>query len=151
MNRVIALLVLAGASALLAGCGGGGGGTEPLTKAEYQTQMQTIGDKLGSSLGSLGTATSADKAVTALEKVQTDLRASADDMDEISPPEAVETEHDDLVAGVRQFADELDPIIERLEKGNLQALASVTAAKGLTAIQNAAEAISKKGYKIGSS
>jgi soluble cytochrome b562 len=150
MNRVIALLALVGASALLVSGCGGGGGSKPLSKAEYQTQMRTIGDALGNSLNSLGTASSATKAVTAVKKVQTDLRDAADDMADISPPEAVEKEHGDLVAGVREFADELDPIIEKLDKGNLQALQSVASVKALPKIQNAANAINKKGFKIGS-
>jgi len=152
MNRVFALLAVLGTAALLAaGCGGGGGGDEPLTKAEYQKEMQTIGTKLGTSLGSLGSATSPAKAATALKKVQGDLHDAAEEMDGITPPEAVSTEHENLVAGVREFADELDPIIGKLEKGNLQALASVTSLAALTKIQNASNAINKKGFKIGSS
>jgi hypothetical protein len=79
------------------------------------------------------------------------MRDAADQMDEITPPDVVESDHDDLVAGVREFADELEAIIDRIEKGNLQALASVTSARALTKIQNAADAISKKGFKIDSS
>jgi hypothetical protein len=151
MNRVTALLALVAATGLLAAGCGGGGGPEPLSKADYQKQMQAIGTTLGTSLNSLGTATSAPKAATALKKVQTDLRGAADKMDAITPPDAVEADHDKLVAGVREFADELESIIGRLEKGNLQALASVTSVKALTTIQNAADAIDKKGFKIGAS
>jgi len=151
MNRVLALLALVGASALLAAGCGGGGGEEPLTKAEYQKEMQTIGTKLGTSLNSLGSATSASTAADSLKKVQGDLRDAADEMDGIAPPDVVADEHDNLVAGVREFADELDPIIGKLEKGNLQALASVTTLAALTKIQNASTAINKKGFKIGSS
>jgi hypothetical protein len=150
MHRVLTLLALVGASALLvAGCGGGGG-EKPLSKAEYQKEMQTIGMKLGTSLTSLGSATSAPKAATALKKVQGELRDAADELDGIAPPEAVSSEHGDLVAGVREFADELDPIIGKLEKGNIQALATVTSLTALAKIQSASDAIDKKGFKIGS-
>jgi hypothetical protein len=159
------LLALAlGAAALLlaAGCGGGGGGgttgsqatttttaSPAPTKAEYVTQMKVIGQSLSTSLNTLGSATTAAKAATALQKVQTDLRAAADRLAAITAPDAIKTQHGQLVKAVRDFADELDPVIKNLQAGKMTALASVPTLKGLTEIQTASTAISNKGYKIG--
>ena len=149
MKRVIALLALAGAVALVAaGCGGGG--SKPLSKAEYEKQMGAIGQTLTDSLNALGTATSAAKAATSLKNIQTELRTAADKMEAITPPDDVKTEHAQLASGVREFGDQLDPVIKKLEGGNLPALAAVTSLTALAKIQKASTAINDKGYNIGS-
>jgi len=150
MRRVFGLLLLSGVLAVVvAGCGGGGG-SKPLDKADYDKQMQTIGGGLTDDLNSLSSSTgSAAKAATALVKVQTDLRTAADQLDAITPPTAIKTEHEQLTKAVREFADELDPLIKDLKAGKLSALSSLATLKGLSDIQTASTAISKKGYKIG--
>jgi hypothetical protein len=149
MKRVIALLALAGAVALVAaGCGGGGGST-PLSKADYEKQMGAIGKTLTASLNTVGTSSSAAMAVTTLKKLQTDLLKAADDMEAITPPDKVKAEHAQLASGVREFGKELDPIITKLEGGNLQALVGVQSLAALATIQKASTAITKKGYRIG--
>jgi hypothetical protein len=149
MRRVIALLALAGAVLLVvAGCGGGGGGGTPLSKAEYEQQMQAIGQDLSKALDTSGGSASAAEAVTTVENAQEMLREAADKMDEMTPPEDITTEHDQLVAGVRQFADDLDGVISALEEGNLQALSSMMSLDSLQEIQTASAAITSKGYDI---
>jgi hypothetical protein len=170
------LLALAlGAAVLLlaAGCGGGGGGgttssqstttttattttattttTSPPApgSAGYVKQMKVIGRSLSTSLNTLGQAKTAATAATALQKVQTDLRGAADKLAAITPPDAIKTEHAQLVKAVRDFADELSPVIKSLQAGKLTALSTVPTLKGLTEIQTASTAISTKGYKIG--
>jgi hypothetical protein len=170
------LAAAVGAAVLLlaAGCGGGGGGgttgaqttTSTTTttttaattttasgpapsKAEYVSQMKVIGQSLSTSLNTLGAAKTAATAATALAKVQTDLRSAADKLAAITPPDAIKTQHGQLVKAVRDFADELDPVIKSLRAGTMTALASVPTLKGLTEIQTASTAISNKGYKIG--
>jgi hypothetical protein len=146
---VIALLALA-AAAMLVASGCGGGGSKALTKAEYEKQMRVIGENLSKSLNTLGTATSAKAAATALEKVQAEMKKGAADMEAIKPPEEIETQHAQLVAGVEKFGEQLEPVITKLDKGNLQALAQVTSLTALTEIQNASQALNEKGYDIAS-
>jgi soluble cytochrome b562 len=149
MNRVIALLTLVVATALLgAGCGGGGG-AKPLSKSDYVAQMTAIGKDLSTSLNTMGSATTAKTAATGLAKVQIDLRAAAKKIEAIKPPDDVKAAHEQLAKGVSDFADELDPIIVKVKGGNLSALTSLTSLKGLKDIQTAAAAITKAGYKIG--
>src|SRR5262245_36429765 len=118
-KRIVALTALGAVALLLAGCGSSKSGTTteaeapPLTKSEYVTQMKNIGQDLSTSLNSLSSATTAAKAAIALTKVQTDLRAAADRIEQITPPAAIETQHADLAKAVNDFADELDPVIEK--------------------------------------
>jgi hypothetical protein len=111
--------------------------------------MKVIGMSLSTSLNTLGSATTAAKAASALQKVQTDLRSAADKLEAITPPDSIKTEHAQLVKAVRDFADELGPVITKLQAGSMQALSTVPTLKGLKEIQTASTAISNKGYKIG--
>jgi len=151
MRRVIGLLLLGSVLAIVAaGCGGGG--SKPIDKADYEKQMQAIGLGLDKSLSSLTASSStAPKAAIALTAVQTDLRTAATKLGAINPPTAVKTQHEQLTTAVREFADELDPLIKELKAGKLSALASLPTLKGLKDIQTASTAISNKGYKIGGS
>ncbi len=108
-----------------------------------------IGQSLSTSLNTLGAATTAAKAATALAKVQTDLRSAGDKLEAITPPDPIKTQHAQLVKAVRDFADELDPVITQLKAGKMTALQTVPTLKGLTEIQTASTAISNRGYKIG--
>jgi len=137
-----------GAVALLVGGCGGGSSSPPLTKMEYVKQMETIGRSLSTSINSVASVTSPKDAATALGKVQTDLRSAADQMKKISPPENIQSQHEKLTQAVYDFADQLDPIIEKLNNGNLAALAGVTTLKGFRDLQTAAGSITKAGYKI---
>jgi ABC-type glycerol-3-phosphate transport system substrate-binding protein len=168
-KRLLAVPAFGAAIALLvAGCGGGGGGgattgaegttttttattttSSGITKAEYVREMKVIGQSLSTSLNTLGSATTAAKAATALAKVQTDLRSAGDKLEAITPPDQIKTQHAQLVKAVRDFADELDPVIKNLKAGKMAALSTVPTLKGLTEIQTASTAISNKGYKIG--
>jgi hypothetical protein len=168
-KRLAALLAAASMLLLAAGCGGGksnaNGTTEgttteaaaattaaastPLPKAAYVNKMKAIGRSLSTSLNSLGAATTAAKAAVALTTVQTDLRKAADRIESITPPQTIKTQHAQLAKAVRDFADELDPVIAKLKAGTMTALQTVPTLKGLQEIQNASTAIATKGYKIG--
>ncbi len=171
-EKAVKLLPIGVAAALLAaGCGGGGGrstsgrsavatttaatttaaaaGSAPLAKAGYVKQMKAIGRSLSTSLNSLGGATTAAKAASALESVQTDLRRAADRIESLAPPDAIKAQHAQLAKAVRDFADELDPVIKKLKGGNMTALSTVPTLKGLQEIQTASTAIANKGFKIG--
>jgi hypothetical protein len=172
-KRTVGLLAIAAAVVLAAGCGGGGGSKEtsgtataatatltttqattaataaPLGKSAYVKQMKAIGRSLSSSLASLGTATTASAAATALEAVQAELRKAADRIDAITPPASIKAEHAQLEQAVRDFAEELGPVIAKLKAGTMSALSTVPTLKGLQEIQAASSAIASKGYKIG--
>jgi len=171
-RRAVAPFSVAAATLLLAAaCGGGGGSstssspttsvstqaktttpapaTAPLAKAAYVTRMKAIGTSLSTSLNSLGAATTAAKAATALAAVQADLRTAASRIEAITPPAAIKAQHAQLAKAVGDFADELDPVITKLKGGSMAALSTVPTLKGLQEIQTASTAIANKGYKIG--
>jgi hypothetical protein len=173
-----ALLALAAAGLLaVTGCGGGGGNgasTEggittaaaesppatttaaasgaPMPKAQYVQRMQAIGRSLSTSLNTVGATATAAKTATKLASVQQDLRDAADKLKRITPPRPIKAEHAQLERAVRDFAEELSPVITKLRTGKLAAARTVPtlqALQGLREIQQASAAIAGKGYKIG--
>jgi hypothetical protein len=140
---------LLGALALLVGGCGGGGKSEPtLTKAQYVKQMTVIGRKLSSSINSVARVSKPKDAAAALTKVQENLKSAADQMKAINPPSDIKDEHEKLTQAVSDFADQLSPIIDKLNKGDMSALSQVTTLTAFRDLQNAATAITKAGYKI---
>jgi len=161
VHRLVAVLVLAGACALLAGCGGGKKTaattttgatttttTHAMSKSAYVAAMKQIGQSLDATLNGLSAAATPAKAATALVDVQRGLRGAGDRLASITPPPSVRVLHARLVKGLRDFADELGPIIAKLRKGQASALAAVPSLKGLREVQSASTAISKKGFAI---
>jgi predicted lipid-binding transport protein (Tim44 family) len=136
-----------GALVLLVG-GCGGKSQTPLTKAEYVKQMKTIGRQLSTSINSIATASKPKDAAQGLSKVQDDLNNAAKEMKDIDPPADIKDAHDKLTQAVSDFADQLDPIIKKLNDGDLSALAGVTTLKAFRDLQTAAGEITKAGYKI---
>ena len=82
MRRAIVLVI---ALALLAGCGGGGNdeASKPLTKAQYQTQLQQLSNDVGAELRrSIGASTTLKKSD--VPKLQRSLRSFARRVDPFS-------------------------------------------------------------------
>jgi hypothetical protein len=142
----LGMLALLGATALLvAGCGSK---AKPLSKAQYNTQMTAVGRSLSTSINGLSSVTTAQAGATVMTRVQADLRDAVEKLKKITPPDDVKDAHKRLITAVGDFADALDPLIQKLKAGNLQAMSQLTTLKQLTEIQKAADAISKAGYKI---
>ena len=136
-----------GALVLLVG-GCGGKSQPPLSKADYVKQMKVIGQTLSTSINSIADVRTPKAAATALTKVQDDLKTAADEMKKINPPADVKDAHEKLTQAVSDFADQLGPVIDKLNGGDLAALATVTTLKAFRDLQAAAGEITKAGYKI---
>jgi hypothetical protein len=168
-KRLAAPAMTAALFLLAAGCGGGSKSSNetteatttkaaatttaaaatPLPKKMYVNKMKAIGQSLSTSLSALNGATTAANAAVALTAVQTDLRKAAARIEAITPPEPIKTQHAQLAKAVRDFADEMSPVIAKLKAGQFGALQSVATLKGLQEIETASTAIATKGYKIG--
>ena len=115
----LALMLLA--AALLATCGGAS--DEPLTKSEYERELRTTMDDLeaaygqaGEAIGGTGGSTrTVGEVVADLRSSQVALRDAANRLDEIVPPTELADTHAELVAGVREMADNVDLLIEAQE------------------------------------
>ena len=162
MRQAITMLLLVGATGLLAGgCGGSGKSStttttaaaattipaKPVTKLVYARRMVAIGTGLTNSINSVNPSTAAE-AATSLVKLQGDLRDAQKQLAALTPPADVAIPHRNLTAAVGEFADELAPVIVKLKAGKLAALQTVGQMPALQKIGTATAAITAAGYKI---
>jgi hypothetical protein len=154
MRRAALLLTVL----LLAACGGGGGGGDtrasqpvgpPLTKAQYESQLQAIGKDISSRLGSTLSSTKKNSK-KAVDQGVRGLRRFADELAKINPPPEIAQLHRDLIAGTREFADELPDLIARLDKTNeaSEALTIVFSSKSFQKLAKVQQELKKRGYKF---
>jgi hypothetical protein len=178
MKRTLGTLALTGAIALLAaGCGGSkhagtttstttsttsastaaktttttaapasSGGT--LSKKAYDTEMATLGKVLGTSLATLPQAANAKQGATAVKKAQADIRNLGKKLQAIKPPAAVKADHAQLVKAVYELADQLTPILGKLEKGNFKVMGQLANLTSFDDITKAVDKIEAAGYPI---
>jgi hypothetical protein len=152
--RTIAVL-LVGVGLLTAGCGGGGGSDEttskPLTKAEYQAELQQLSNQIGAQLRqSIGASTNLKKSD--VPKLQVALRSFARKVEALNPPAAVEDLNTRLVAAMRGLATDLPSLVTRLDsaKDPSVAIAALFSAKSIQALLRLQQAFKDKGYDISS-
>lgn len=144
---------------LLAACGGGGGG-DALSQQEYQGRLDTTRAELSASFDELGTQLEAalngkgslDEAAKKVESIQEKLRAQADDLESVTPPDDATEANDALAGGMNELADDLDAFKSALESGDLGKIQSEankieTFASGKK-LQKAGDDLEAAGYKF---
>lgn len=149
--------VLAAAVVLMAsGCGG----ESRLTKAEYERRVNQIGQQLTDTLERTFSApefqnpSSLKQAADVLRQGQNDMEDAADRLDDVSPPEEIQSIHDRFVKGIRDFAKDFGRFAEATEKGDLAALQrfsqqiSDESLPSMIAVNRATEALKAQGYDI---
>lgn len=148
MKRALLLLPVLALAVAAAGCGGGGSkGTQgsPLSKEEYLAKIQEIVKTVGEQF----TGVEANSP-EALEKGVEALKDVADELEKISPPEEIATLHDDLIDGIRSFAEELPGFADKLEatEDPGEAIAILFGSKSIQKLAKTQEALKKAGYTI---
>jgi uncharacterized phage infection (PIP) family protein YhgE len=158
MPRVSFLCALLTAM-LLTACGGGTGG-DALSKQEYQDRLNTTRTELSTSFEALGTqlegalkgSGSLDDAASEVESIQEKLRAQADELEGLTPPDDAAEANDKLTSGMQELADDLDAFKSALASrdfGKIQTeankIATFTSGKKL---QQAGDELEAAGYKF---
>jgi hypothetical protein len=144
-----ALLAVIGVAA--AGCGGGGSSSNGGGFSPYEVKMQALGNSLNTTLRAeaKANATAAPGQVEKnLRTQQAALRRAANKLALITPPANVAADHQLLIKGVREYADEIDGLIARVKKGDTLAAYAITNLKGPRDMSRATEKITKAGYVI---
>ena len=150
-RRVRKLLILLGLVALLAtGCGGGGGSeSKPLTKAEYQAQLEQTAKEIGDKVGK--TQKDIDKMTDAELKQFTDVvHEFADKLEEINPPAEVANLHKRLVQAMNDLADEFPDTAKKLKaaKGPGEGIKIVFGTKAIGELVRLGYEFKSKGYDL---
>jgi hypothetical protein len=151
-------ILLAGSVLALAaaGCGGGDGGGDRLSREEFETRLQEIGNTIGDSLDELSGLSdpeSLDQVADQVEEGANALRDGAEEIAGLEPPEDAEEATDQIVEGTRELADEFERIADLAREGEIAELAEVGTAiassEGVQKIQSAIQELEGMGYGVG--
>ena len=75
-----------------------GGSDQPSSSAEYEAVVVQTRDRVDFVLGRLSTAQSLEELLTRMDEAAKTIHAAAGDLDEVTPPKALEDEHGRLVS-----------------------------------------------------
>lgn len=136
----------------LAACGG----DDRLSKSEYEREMGKIQTTLENSLEGVQEDIQQSKSLSqigeGLDDLASEIDKAADEADELEPPEEIDSEHTDLVDGIKTFADEFREAGDVARGGNQREirakLEGIQETPGAKKAQEASDAIEKKGYDI---
>ena len=152
-RHVRKLLILLGLVAVLvAGCGGGSSSSsesKPLTKQEYQAQLEQtakeIGDKVGKTQNDIGKMSDAD-----LKQFTDVVHEFADRLDEINPPTEVAGEHKRLVQAMNDLGDEFPDVAKKLKttKDPSEAISLLFGMKAIGELIKLGNDFKAKGYNL---
>jgi hypothetical protein len=130
----------------------GRGGNDRLSKPQYERKVQTVYAGVQQAFRETNVKAPAELAVR-VEAAQQQLRVAAEELDGIEPPKTVEAENQEIVDGMRAYADDLDALRVAAGRGDQGAIENFTAKIGANqAVQKiaaAARAMELEGYELG--
>jgi hypothetical protein len=142
-------LAIVSLCALVVGCGG----EDRLSKPEYEELVREEYAEVQEAFRATGASYGRRDLPEKIEAAQGELRDAADALDDAEPPEEVEAENEQVVAGLRRYADSLDRLRNAAERGDLRAIEDATSRiatnEGVVLIAEAAERMKFKGYDLG--
>jgi hypothetical protein len=128
-------------------------GDERLSKSEYEQKLQSeyagVQQAFQATAASFGQPDLAGKIGDAQEK----LRGAAESLEHVEPPKEVEEENEEIVEGLREYADDLDDVRDAAERNDLKTITAFTDRiadnEAINRIAEAAEEMKHKGYDVG--
>jgi hypothetical protein len=144
----LSLIVLALAF-VVAGCGGS---PKMVTKAQYQSELQRLGQDLTDAGSQLGQSIDIATFNGNVDNLRDHLRDAADDLRGLKPPANVRPANDKLADALDDFADQLESVKEARRQSIVKARDALLRVSNSAAVGNARAAtrvLKSKGYKIG--
>ena len=134
---------------VVAGCGSS---PKTVTKAEYQREVQRIGQDLTNAGSQLGQSIDIATFNGNVDNLRDHLKAGAHDLHGLKPPANVQSANDRLATALGDFADELEPVKEARRQSIVKARDALLKVSKSDAVRNARAAsreLKAKGYDIG--
>ena len=136
------------AALALAACSADDG---PPTKTEYAEEVRTVYGEVQEAFARTDVAV--DELADRVADAQAELRSAADELEGTEPPDDVVAEHDQIVEGLRAYADDLDRLRNSAERGDERTIedfnARIAENDSVVLIAEAAESMKFKGYDLG--
>jgi len=134
---------------VLAGCGSS---PKTVSKAEYERELQRIGQDLTDAGSELGRSIDIATFNGNVDKLVDQLHESADELRGLKPPANVQDANDSLANALDDFADELEPVKEARRESIVKARDALLRVSKSDAVKQARAAVRElkaKGYDIG--
>jgi uncharacterized protein DUF7018 len=136
------------AALLLVGCGG----KERPSKSEYEQKVRSVYADVQQAFRETNVTSQGDLAGR-VEAAQEQLRQASEELEAVEPPKEVEKENEEIVEGMREYADDLDVLREAAARGDVAALEAfntqIADNESVRKIAEAAEEMKFKGYDLG--
>ncbi len=128
-------------------------GDDRLSKSEYEQKLQSeyaeVQQAFQATAASFGQTDLAGKIGDAQEQ----LRGAAESLEHVEPPKEIEEENEEIVEGLREYADDLDDLREAAKRNDLKTITAFTDRiadnEAIHQIAEAAEEMKHKGYDVG--
>jgi hypothetical protein len=128
-------------------------GDDRLSKGEYEQKLQSeyadVQQAFQATAASFGQTDLAGKIGDAQEQ----LRGAAESLEHVEPPKEIEEENEEIVEGLREYADDLDRLRDAAEHNDLKTITAFTDRiadnEAIHQIAEAAEEMKHKGYDVG--
>ena len=141
-------LCLAALLVVLAGCGSS---PKTVTKAEYQTEIQTVGADLTAAGSQLGKSIDIATFNESVDNFQTHLRDGSKKLNGLKPPADTQDANKLLAGSFHDLADELEPVKDARRESIVkarEALAKVGKSQAVEDGRTAILKLQKLGYDI---
>ena len=129
------------------------GCSNELSKTEYEQKVQTEWADVQQAFRATASGGTMDDVADATERAQDELRSSADELDDVDAPKAVEELNEELIQALRGYADDLDAMIRAARDGDTDAVAAFNGRIGqnrwILQIHEVAEQMRAKGFNLG--
>lgn len=144
-----ALGIVALAAVLLVPRGGGGGA---LSKPEYEEKVRAVYADVQEAFQKTN-VTSTKLLATRVADAQRELRRAADELDDEKPPGEIAQENEQLVKGMRDYADDLEELRRAAEEDDTGGVTrfnqSIPQNRAVQQMAEAAEEMKFEGYDLG--
>jgi hypothetical protein len=125
---------------------------KPLSKPKYEQKVRSAYAEVQTAFRGTRGVTGPELAARVAE-AQKVLRNAADELAKVEPPVAVSVEHDQLVDGLRDYAEDLEALHTAIEEHDEDAIAGfnegVPQNDAIRRIAAAAERMLEKGFDVG--
>jgi phosphoglycolate phosphatase-like HAD superfamily hydrolase len=134
---------------LVAGCGGS---EKAVTKAQYERDLQRLGQDLTDAGSQLGQSIDIATFNANVDNLRDHLRDAADELHGLKPPVNVRQPNDKLAGALDDFADQLEEVKEARRQSIYKArdaLQRVSKSEAVRDARAATRELKAKGYEIG--
>jgi DNA-binding transcriptional regulator GbsR (MarR family) len=128
-------------------------GNDRLSKSDYEQKLRdeyaSVQQAFQATAASFGQTDLSEK----IGDAQAQLRDAAENLDGVQPPKEVEQENEEIVEGLREYAEDLEKLRHAAERNDLKTITAFTDQiadnEAIHQIAEAAEEMKHKGYDVG--